>query len=268
MSSPSSTTSRTPPGRHVPSVPPVPHYGGSGGGGVSSSSSSTSIPPPQSSPSSSSLPSFSYPSTAFLPSSPYHSPSANQQIVVIDDALIQYVSEVAITPASMKSLSHLDLHLRGENKGKIRKIENLNKCIGLRFLNLSYNAITKIEGLDALPNLVELNLAENAIRQIENLDGLRMLERLNVSGNQIQRISPNLLVLKNLNMFRIARNDLKVLDDIALLRRLPALSHLRFDENPISRHEHGGCHCFFQCVSFCCCVSYAGLIYLSTFKFM
>lgn len=153
--------------------------------------------------------------------------------------MIQYVSEVAITAASTRSLTHLDLHLRDENKGKIRKIENLNKYVGLRFLNLSYNAITKIEGLNHLPNLVELNLAENAIRQIENLDSLRLLERLNLSGNQIQRISPNLLVLKNLNMFRIARNDLKVLDDLALLRRLPALSHLRVDENPISRHEHG-----------------------------
>ena len=233
MSSPSSTPSKSPPRRHVPSVPPAPHHGGSEGGGGSSSF----LPPPSSS--SLSTPPFSYPSATFHPSSPYLSPSSKQQIAVINDELVQYVSEVAITPASMKSLTHLDLHLRDENKGKIRKIENLSKYVGLRFLNLSYNAITRIEGLDALPNLVELNLAENAMRHIENLDALQMLERLNLSGNQVQRISSNLLVLKNLNMLRIARNDLKVLDDIALLRRLPALSHLRFDENPISRHEHG-----------------------------
>ena len=184
-------------------------------------------------PSSSSLP------TAFLPSSPSHSSPSRQQVAVIDDDLIQHVSDVAITSASMRSLTHLDLHLRDESMGKIRKIENLGKYVGLRFLNLSYNAITRIEGLNYLPNLVELNLAENAIRNIENLDSLKMLERLNLSGNQIQRISPNLLVLKKLNMLRIARNNLKVLDDLALLRRLPVLSHLRVDENPISRHEHG-----------------------------
>lgn len=234
MHSPSSTPPRSPPRKQAPPVPPVPHYGGSraAGGGPMSSSSSPS--PLRASP-----PSSSFPHTAFHPTSPSRSSSSKQQIAVLDDELIQYVSEVAITPASMRSLTHLDLHLRDESKGKIRKIENLNKFVGLRFLNLSYNAITKIEGLNHLPNLVELNLAENAIRQIENLDSLRLLERLNLSGNQIQRISPNLLALKSLNMFRIARNDLKVLDDLALLRRLPALTHLRVDENPISRHEHG-----------------------------
>lgn len=161
-----------------------------------------------------------------------------QSTAHIDEALVREVAQLD-DHDGLSTLVRLDLHLRDESKGKIRTIQNLHPLVNLRFLNLSYNAITRIEGLEALGALEELNLAENAITVIENLSSLRNLLRLNLSGNQIERISPAILALRKLAMLRVARNKLTVLDDVAILSRLPKLIHLRFDENPIARLEHG-----------------------------
>jgi len=160
------------------------------------------------------------------------------KICHIDDDLIREVAKID-DDDDVSAIIRLDLHLRDEGKGKIRAIQNLDSLVHLRFLNLSYNAITRIEGLEALVSLEELNLAENAITHIENLSGLRNLLRLNLSGNQIERISPAIIALRRLSMLRLARNKLKVLDDLAILSRLPSLVQLRMDENPIAGLEHG-----------------------------
>jgi hypothetical protein len=86
-------------------------------------------------------------------------------ICILSQDLILEVSNLN-EKEELKALKFLDLHLRDEAKGKIRKIENLNSLVNLRLLNLSYNSITKIEGLDSLNSLVELNLAENSIHHV------------------------------------------------------------------------------------------------------
>ena len=86
-------------------------------------------------------------------------------ICILSQDLILEVSNLN-EKEELKSLKFLDLHLRDEAKGKIRKIENLNSLVNLRLLNLSYNSITKIEGLDSLKSLVELNLAENSLHHV------------------------------------------------------------------------------------------------------
>ncbi|KAJ1430103.1 hypothetical protein B484DRAFT_396060, partial [Ochromonadaceae sp. CCMP2298] len=154
------------------------------------------------------------------------------EICPITQELIAEVS--GSTQAGLSSLQVLDLHLRDERKGKIRKIENMALVPGLRQLNLSYNAITRIEGLGRLHLLVELNLAENAVRHIDGLASLSALERLNLSGNQIQRIPESISTLRKLTHLRIARNDLDVVADLSHLSQLPSLASLRLDENPFS----------------------------------
>lgn len=151
----------------------------------------------------------------------------------------ELISEVSGNNVSnISRLQVLDLHLRDEKKGKIRRIENMILVPNLRQLNLSYNAIIKIENLGRLHNLIELNLAENAIEKIENLDNLKALERLNLSGNQITRIPDSISNLQRLTNLRIARNQLHVLADLRCLGKLMNLTKLRIDENPFSRLEH------------------------------
>jgi hypothetical protein len=150
----------------------------------------------------------------------------------------ELVAEISGTPISnLSRLQTLDLNLRDERRGKIRRIENLLVVPNLRHLNLSYNAITKIEGLGRLHNLIELNLAENDIRVIENLESLRALERLNLSGNQIRRIPEEIALLQRLTTLRIARNKLDTVEDLTHLGGMRSLTKLRIDENPFSALE-------------------------------
>jgi hypothetical protein len=172
---------------------------------------------------------------SFLQQSPFSrslDQVGNPEICLITPELIAEISGSSIN--NISKLQVLDLHLRDEKRGKIRRIENLLLVPNLRQLNLSYNAISKIEGLGRLHNIIELNLAENAIKTIENLDSLRALERLNLSGNQIQRIPESISVLQRLTNFRIARNELDVVGDLRYLGNLPNLVKLRIDENPFS----------------------------------
>jgi Leucine-rich repeat (LRR) protein len=86
------------------------------------------------------------------------------EICIIDAKLITEIT--GVEEASFNRLQILDLHLKNDKKGKIRKIENMILTPKLKQLNLSYNAISKIEGLDRLRGLIELNLAENAITKV------------------------------------------------------------------------------------------------------
>ena len=108
----------------------------------------------------------------------------------------------------------------------------------LTLLNLSFNVISKIQGVSHLHQLLELNLADNCIESIENIFELKRLESLNLSGNQITRIPPSISELKQLTVFRISRNELDVVKDLALLSPLSRLRRLRIDQNPISSLSH------------------------------
>mmetsp|Transcript_106633 Transcript_106633/g.340261 ORF Transcript_106633/g.340261 Transcript_106633/m.340261 type:complete len:237 (+) Transcript_106633:108-818(+) len=73
-------------------------------------------------------------------------------------------------------------------KRSIPKIEAVNLCINLRWLDLSNNQIIRIENLDGLSQLVSLDLSSNKISKVENLGGVEMLERLKLRANPISRI--------------------------------------------------------------------------------
>ena len=88
-------------------------------------------------------------------------------VCFITKALISAISRE--NEANFDKIQTLDLPIRDSAQGKIRRIENLNFTPNLRYLNLSYNAITKIEGLRHVGQLIELNLAENAIEQVRAL---------------------------------------------------------------------------------------------------
>jgi Leucine-rich repeat (LRR) protein len=74
--------------------------------------------------------------------------------------------------------------------------------------------------------------------QIENLSPLVRLERLNLSGNRIQRIPESIVELQSLQMLRLARNQLNVVDDLVYLGEIPSLLRLRIEDNPISDLSH------------------------------
>ena len=55
--------------------------------------------------------------------------------------------------------------------------------------------------------------------------------------SKIFLLTESISALQRLQTFRIARNDLEVVNDLTYLRSLKELTHLRIDENPISLLE-------------------------------
>jgi len=70
----------------------------------------------------------------------------------------------------------------------IRRIDSLNQCSNLRWLDLSRNAIIRIENLEGLTRLMMLDLSFNKIQKVQNLESLDMLERLKLQSNPISRL--------------------------------------------------------------------------------
>lgn len=88
----------------------------------------------------------------------------SSKVVMISEALISGISGFHLS--EFKRLEALDLHLRGNGRGRIARIENLHLIPNLKQLNLSFNAISIIEGLEPVDGLLELNLAENKLSRV------------------------------------------------------------------------------------------------------
>lgn len=73
------------------------------------------------------------------------------------------------------------------SKRGISLIDAVNKCINLRWLDLSRNQIIRIENLDGLAKLASLDLSHNKIQKIQGLQGMPILERLKLQNNPISR---------------------------------------------------------------------------------
>ena len=101
---------------------------------------------------------------------------------------------------------------------KIKRIENLDECINLQELNLSYNYISKIENLSTLINLKTLDLSENSIKKFENLNALVSLEYLNLAGNLLKEIEKDSISsLISLNFLNISKNKIARLGEFGNL---------------------------------------------------
>eukprot|EP00421_Protoceratium_reticulatum_P075564 CAMPEP_0168431326 /NCGR_PEP_ID=MMETSP0228-20121227/38327_1 /TAXON_ID=133427 /ORGANISM="Protoceratium reticulatum, Strain CCCM 535 (=CCMP 1889)" /LENGTH=230 /DNA_ID=CAMNT_0008445437 /DNA_START=27 /DNA_END=715 /DNA_ORIENTATION=- len=71
---------------------------------------------------------------------------------------------------------------------EIVRIDAVNKCCNLRWLDLSRNQIVRMENLDGLAQLVCLDLSYNKIQKVQGLEGLQSLERLQLKSNPISRL--------------------------------------------------------------------------------
>uniref|UniRef100_A0A286X7Q4 Centriolin n=1 Tax=Cavia porcellus TaxID=10141 RepID=A0A286X7Q4_CAVPO len=156
---------------------------------------------------------------------------------------IRYITEALITKLTKQDnlalVKSLNLSLSKDGGKKFRYIENLEKCIKLEVLNLSYNLIQKIEKLDKLLKLRELNLSYNKISKIEGIENLCNLQKLNLAGNEIEHIPMWLgKKLKSLRILNLKGNKISSLQDISKLKPLQDLTALILVENPIVALPH------------------------------
>ncbi|XP_037060395.1 centriolin isoform X11 [Peromyscus leucopus] len=156
---------------------------------------------------------------------------------------VRYITEALIkkiTKQDNLTLVHsLNLSLSKDGGKKFRYIENLEKCVKLEVLNLSYNLIAKIEKMDKLLRLRELNLSYNKISKIEGLENMCNLQKLNLAGNEIEHIPVWFAKkLKSLRVLNLKGNKVSSLQDVSKLKPLQDLTSLVLIENPVAGLPH------------------------------
>ncbi|XP_017358796.1 centriolin isoform X3 [Cebus imitator] len=156
---------------------------------------------------------------------------------------VRYITEALVKKLTKQDnlalIKSLNLSLSKDGGKKFKYIENLEKCIKLEVLNLSYNLIGKIEKLDKLLKLRELNLSYNKISKIEGIENMCNLQKLNLAGNEIEHIPLWLgKKLKSLRVLNLKGNKISSLQDISKLKPLQDLISLNLVENPIVTLPH------------------------------
>lgn len=156
---------------------------------------------------------------------------------------VRYITEALIKKLSKQDnlalVKSLNLSLSKDGGKKFRYIENLEKCVKLEVLNLSYNVIGKIEKLDKLLKLRELNLSHNKICKIEGIENMCNLQKLNLAGNEIEHIPAWFgKKLKSLRALNLKGNKISSLQDISRLKPLQDLTSLILTENPVVTLPH------------------------------
>jgi len=110
-----------------------------------------------------------------------------------------------------KAIQQLNL-----SNNSIIRVNNLEPCLFLTHLDLSYNSIENMDGTARmLPNLRSLNLAHNLVSTTQGMDYFNCLEQLDLSYNAI-----------------------KAWKDVKRLRELPFLDHLSlFGNKGLTNYE-------------------------------
>ncbi|XP_058550304.1 centriolin isoform X5 [Neofelis nebulosa] len=156
---------------------------------------------------------------------------------------VRYITEALVKKLTKQDnlalVKSLNLSLAKDGGKKFRYIENLEKCVKLEVLNLSYNIIGKIEKMDKLVKLRELNLSYNKICKIEGIENMHNLQKLNLAGNEIEHIPIWLgKKLKSLRILNLKGNKISSLQDVSKLKPLQDLTSLILLENPVVALPH------------------------------
>ena len=85
--------------------------------------------------------------------------------------------------ANAPNLEHLELQ-----RGKVSKIEHLDKNLQLKTLIINNHKLTKLEGLSKLKKLKTLDVSRNKITVIEGLENNQCLEKLWLADNPIKTL--------------------------------------------------------------------------------
>lgn len=137
-------------------------------------------------------------------------------------------------PELQQFLNITSLCLHANNITRIEGLERVGAT--LTDLNLSSNALVVIDGLSGLSNLRSLNLASNKLPDVHGLEGLSSLSSLNLSYNFITSLSGVSSLqgpLCSLSTLSIKQNQLKKLQDFAVLVGCIKLRELHVDGNPV-----------------------------------
>jgi len=143
-------------------------------------------------------------------------------------------NELTTLPSSLEALSPtLEILFLSENKFDVIP-EVVGKLTSLRMISLRGNCLTELSSANLPTSLVWLILTNNKIARIDpNVSKLKGLRKLMLSHNKLTEIPSELGECKNLELVRLASNEINVALPEKFLT-LPKLAWLSLGGNPIS----------------------------------
>eukprot|EP00984_Skeletonema_dohrnii_P014998 scaffold6421_cov99-Skeletonema_dohrnii-CCMP3373.AAC.1 len=143
-------------------------------------------------------------------------------------------NELTTLPSSLEALSPtLEILFLSENKFDVIP-EVVGKLTSLRMISLRGNCLTELNSTNLPTSLVWLILTNNKIARIDpNVSKLKGLRKLMLSHNKLTEIPSELGECKNLELVRLASNEINVALPEKFLT-LPKLAWISLGGNPIS----------------------------------
>jgi len=112
--------------------------------------------------------------------------------------------------------------------------ESVNLLRAVRTLDLGWNRIERFEASVTTRSLEVLNLCHNKLRQVPPIQALRGLRELDLAVNGISSLE-GLEKLMALERLDVSHNLLHDVTELELLTRLPRLTYVKMEFNPLSQ---------------------------------
>ncbi|TPP62780.1 Leucine-rich repeat-containing protein 9 [Fasciola gigantica] len=140
----------------------------------------------------------------------------------------------------------------------VQNLDNIERLINLRYINLDYNHLKSLKGISHCTNLEEVSAEHNFISTMEDLERLKKLKRLLLGNNAIKSLltikegdfqSLQIISLRSNNIFRLSgihlckgmrelylgNNQISELKSILQIKTLPHLTVVDLNGNPITQ---------------------------------
>ena len=142
-----------------------------------------------------------------------------EELNIVDCPIGASLKPIAVLPA-LQRLTITDTTLS--------TVSELQKAVGLTYLDLSRNAIGDISPLSGMKNLETLLMDNNAVSDISALSGMPQLTRVSLSHNIITSMAPlaSCARLEDLDLSYNKIDSLTAVDQMPVLKRLDASNNL------------------------------------------
>ena len=106
------------------------------------------------------------------------------------------------------------------NRTQVDKLDNFEKYIKLREVNLAHTPITDIENLKYLNNLNYLNISNTLVTELDHIDSLYHLRSLNIANTPVTSLEQikNLVLLEEINFSGTHIREMEPLSSMTKLR--------------------------------------------------
>lgn len=163
-------------------------------------------------------------------------PSAITQVIITNSSIPLFGEDIC---RAFPNLAHLEIQSAEMEKINVDAFDECNELASLKIVNQHIQTLDKdvFKNLKKLYTLTLNNVGLKSLH-VDTFDSLTQLFSLSLAGNHLYEFSPELLKsLKNVDQLWINSNELSDVDENGLVRALPKLTELYFNDNDLNCHR-------------------------------